>query len=156
MSTLRESVADFSLARDYIEGFATGLRGGDAIHLAIAANQGAKKTPTLDIGLLAAGKHLALPVTRGIRGWMACSDDSSGLSPAVSASEAPLSTAARSRDAHMSGCPMRTTLLKAARLLRNTDGRHTADLCWRAAAPVAASISTAATLCLLRRTGRFI
>ncbi len=65
LSTLRESAADFSLARDYIEGFATGLRGGDTIHLAIAANQGAKKIPTLDIGLLAAGKRLELPVRVG-------------------------------------------------------------------------------------------
>jgi hypothetical protein len=51
-------VADFSLARDYIERFSTTLRGGDALHLAIAANQGAKKILTLDPGLLDTRRHL--------------------------------------------------------------------------------------------------
>lgn len=60
------TVADFSLARGYIERFSTTLRGGDALHLAIAVNQGAKKILTLDGRFLDAGKRLELPVIRGI------------------------------------------------------------------------------------------
>ena len=67
LNVLTPTVADFSLARDYIERFETGLRGGDALHLAVAANQGAKTILTLDSGLLDAGKLLKLPVTRGIK-----------------------------------------------------------------------------------------
>ncbi len=66
LSVLLPTVGDFSLARDYIEHFSTGLRGGDALHLAVAANHGAKKILTLDGGFLDAGKILKLPVTRGI------------------------------------------------------------------------------------------
>ncbi|MFN0316706.1 MAG: type II toxin-antitoxin system VapC family toxin [Burkholderiales bacterium] len=67
LNVLAPTVADFGLAREYIERFATGLRGGDALHLAIAANHGAKKILTLDQGFLDAGKLLKLPVTRGIK-----------------------------------------------------------------------------------------
>jgi predicted nucleic acid-binding protein len=58
---------DYNLARDYLGKFSTGLRGGDALHLAIAANHGASKILTLDEGLLSAGKKLKLPVSRGIK-----------------------------------------------------------------------------------------
>jgi predicted nucleic acid-binding protein len=67
LNVLMPTVADFSLARDYIERFSTGLRGGDALHLAIAANHGAKRILTLDGGFLDTGKLLKLPVTRGIK-----------------------------------------------------------------------------------------
>ena len=58
---------DYNLAHDYLGRFSTGLRGGDALHLAIAANHGASKILTLDEGLLSAGKQLKLPVSRGIK-----------------------------------------------------------------------------------------
>lgn len=58
--------ADFLGAVQYLELRNTGLRSGDALHLSIAANHGAKKILTLDEGLLRAGKILKLPVSRGI------------------------------------------------------------------------------------------
>lgn len=60
-------VDDYNLARDYLGKFSTGLRGGDALHLAIAVNHGASKILTLDEGMLTAGKQLKLPVSRGIK-----------------------------------------------------------------------------------------
>ena len=61
------SAADFAAAAKYLEGPKTGLRAGDALHLAIAANHGARKILTLDAGFIDAGKQLKLPVSRGIR-----------------------------------------------------------------------------------------
>ena len=60
-------VADFTAAAKYLEMPKTGLRAGDALHLAIAANHGARKILTLDAGFIDAGKQLKLPVSRGIR-----------------------------------------------------------------------------------------
>ena len=51
---------DFRIARDFIGDFQTKLRGGDALHLAMAANLGVKKIHTLDNGMLAAGNLLGL------------------------------------------------------------------------------------------------
>ena len=45
---LTPTVADFGLAHEYVERFAAGLRAGDTLHLAIAANRSAKKIFTLD------------------------------------------------------------------------------------------------------------
>jgi uncharacterized protein len=61
------AAADFAAAAKYLETPRTGLRAADALHLAIAANHGAKKILTLDHGFLDAGKQLKLPVTRGIK-----------------------------------------------------------------------------------------
>lgn len=61
------SAADYELARAFVTRFDTGLRGGDALHLAIAKNQGASKLLTLDLGLLKAAKLLKIPALRGIR-----------------------------------------------------------------------------------------
>lgn len=58
--------ADFAQARDYLMRHETGLRGGDALHLAIAANRRASAIYSLDKGLVKAGKMLRLPVSRGI------------------------------------------------------------------------------------------
>ncbi|MGH9875769.1 MAG: type II toxin-antitoxin system VapC family toxin [Pyrinomonadaceae bacterium] len=58
---------DYELAREYLKQFATGLRAGDALHLAIASNHGATKILTLDEGMLKAGKQFKLPVSPGIR-----------------------------------------------------------------------------------------
>jgi hypothetical protein len=65
---LAPTAADFAAAAKYLESPKTGLRAGDALHLAIAANNRAKRILTLDQGFLEAGKLLKLPVTRGIKG----------------------------------------------------------------------------------------
>ena len=53
---------DFCKARDFIGDFQTRLRGGDALHLAMAANLGVATIHTLDSGMLEAGNQLDLPV----------------------------------------------------------------------------------------------
>lgn len=58
---------DFGLCAQFLSRFDTGLRAGDALHLAIAANRSASAIYTLDKGLLSAGKILGLPVKSGIR-----------------------------------------------------------------------------------------
>lgn len=60
------TAADFAKAVEYLEVPKTGLKAGDALHLAIAANRRARKILSLDRGLVAAGKMLRLPVARGI------------------------------------------------------------------------------------------
>ncbi|QKE39743.2 hypothetical protein [Ferrovum myxofaciens] len=47
--------------------FATKLRAGDALHLAIAHNNGAKILYTLDDGLLHAAKLMSVYASRGIK-----------------------------------------------------------------------------------------
>lgn len=64
---LAPGAADFELATGYIKHFATKLRAGDALHLAIASNHGAKMFYTLDEGLLAAAKLLKVHASRGIK-----------------------------------------------------------------------------------------
>jgi hypothetical protein len=64
---LLPAAADFSAAARFLALPKTGLRAGDALHLAVAANHGASKVLTLDAGFIAAGKLLKLPVSRGIR-----------------------------------------------------------------------------------------
>lgn len=61
------TVADFDLARRLIRRYETGLRAGDALHLAIASNHGAQTIYSLDQGLVRAGRMLGLPVENGIR-----------------------------------------------------------------------------------------
>jgi predicted nucleic acid-binding protein len=56
---------DFDLARQYLGRFETGLRAGDAFHLAIAKNHRASMIYSLDKTLLKAGRVLALPMSRG-------------------------------------------------------------------------------------------
>ncbi len=53
--------ADFDLARAYLGRFETGLRAGDALHLAIAANRGAEALYSLDRKLIEAGRQLGVP-----------------------------------------------------------------------------------------------
>ncbi len=60
-------VADYELAKAHIQSFATKLRAGDALHLAIAGNQGAERLYTLDDGLLSAARLLKVPASRGIK-----------------------------------------------------------------------------------------
>jgi predicted nucleic acid-binding protein len=58
---------DFSLAKRYLGQFETGLRAGDAFHLAVANNHRAAVIYSLDKTLLKAGKILDLPVSMGLR-----------------------------------------------------------------------------------------
>ena len=64
---LLPAVADYELAKAYIQHFATKLRAGDALHLAIASNHGAKTLYTLDGGLLNAARLLKVHASRGIK-----------------------------------------------------------------------------------------
>ena len=59
-------VADFELSWAFLARFDNSLRAGDALHLAIAGNQGAENFYTLDNGLLQAGELLQIPVSKGI------------------------------------------------------------------------------------------
>ncbi|HEY4165837.1 MAG TPA: type II toxin-antitoxin system VapC family toxin [Reyranella sp.] len=60
------SVDDFDLAKQYIDRHQSGLRAGDALHLAIAQNHSSTQIYSLDNTLLRAGRQLGLPMTRGI------------------------------------------------------------------------------------------
>ena len=64
---LAPSVGDFVTAAQLLTPADTGLRAGDALHLAIATNHGAKRVYTLDRSLLKAGEQLKVPVSSGIR-----------------------------------------------------------------------------------------
>jgi len=58
---------DYVLAKQYLGRFETGLRAGDALHLAIARNHRAEMLYSLDQTLIRAGNILGLPVSAGIR-----------------------------------------------------------------------------------------
>jgi predicted nucleic acid-binding protein len=58
---------DYERARNYLRNYETGLRAGDALHLAIAGNHRAKAIYSLDKTMIKAGKILGLPVSAGIR-----------------------------------------------------------------------------------------
>ena len=64
---LLPSADDFDLAKGYLANHASGLRAGDALHLAIAKNHRGEVVYSLDKTLLKAGKLLGLPVSTGIR-----------------------------------------------------------------------------------------
>jgi predicted nucleic acid-binding protein len=57
---------DFSLARQYLQRFETGLRADGALHLAIAFNNKVDTILSLDNTFLKAGHMLGLPVSRGV------------------------------------------------------------------------------------------
>lgn len=65
---LLPDVDDFSLAKAYLGRADTGLRAGDALHLAIARNHGASAIYSLDRAFVRAGLMLGLPASEGIRG----------------------------------------------------------------------------------------
>jgi uncharacterized protein len=54
---------DFDLSKQYLARFETGLRSGDALHLAIGKNHGVEAFYTFDKKLLRAAKLLGLPVS---------------------------------------------------------------------------------------------
>ena len=66
-AVLLPDAGDFDLAKKYLGTPATGLRAGDALHLAIAKNHRARAIYSLDRTLLKAGKLLGLPARAGIR-----------------------------------------------------------------------------------------
>lgn len=53
---------DYDVSKHYLLQFESGLRSGDALHLAIAKNRGVQSFYTLDKTLLRAGKMLGLAV----------------------------------------------------------------------------------------------
>ena len=57
---------DFNQAREWLNRFETGLRAGDALHLAIASNRGAAAIHCLDKAMIAAGTALGLSAGAGI------------------------------------------------------------------------------------------
>lgn len=66
-AVLLPNAGDFSLAKQFLGKFETGLRAGDALHLAIASNHRAAMIYSLDKTLLKAGRILGLQVSMGIR-----------------------------------------------------------------------------------------
>lgn len=56
---------DYNTAREWLCNFETGLKSGDALHLAIAANHKAIAINSLDKRMIAAGKLLGLPTSAG-------------------------------------------------------------------------------------------
>jgi predicted nucleic acid-binding protein len=61
------TLEDWVTAVNYLQNFETGLRAGDALHLAIARNNNAQTIYSLDDKMIRAGKLLGLPVSRGMR-----------------------------------------------------------------------------------------
>ena len=66
-AVLLPNATDFTLAKQFLGKFETGLRAGDALQLAIASNHRAAMIYSLDKTLLKAGKILGLQVSMGIR-----------------------------------------------------------------------------------------
>jgi hypothetical protein len=58
---------DFVTATDLLRNPASGLRAGDALHLAVARNRGPMPLLTLDRGLVKAAKRLGIEASPGIR-----------------------------------------------------------------------------------------
>lgn len=65
---LMPTLEDIDVCKRYLQRYETGLRAGDALHLAIARNNNAQAIYSLDDRMIKAGKLLGLPVSRGIRG----------------------------------------------------------------------------------------
>ena len=66
-SLLPITLPDCELAREFLQRYETGLRAGDALHLAIAKNNNARAIYSFDDKMIRAGKLLGLAVSRGIR-----------------------------------------------------------------------------------------
>ncbi len=64
---LLPTAQDFVLARNYLGHHRTGLRAGDALHLAIAHNHRAAAIYSFDKTLLKAGRRLGVSVSTGFR-----------------------------------------------------------------------------------------
>ena len=68
-SLLLPQPEDYSRAVDLLADAGSGLRGPDAMHLAIAANHGASRILSLDKKMILAGKSLGLPISSGVAGY---------------------------------------------------------------------------------------
>lgn len=64
---LTPSPADYIMAEELLAHHKTGLRAGDALHLAVARNQGGLEVLSLDHGLIKAARQLGLKAKTGIR-----------------------------------------------------------------------------------------
>ena len=64
---LMPTANDLTLAQQYVANFSTKLRAPDALHLAVAHNNGAEFVATLDDGMLFAAKKLKVAARRVIR-----------------------------------------------------------------------------------------
>jgi len=64
---LLPSATDYDLAAKFLENHKTGLRAGDALHLAIAKNRGARIVYSLDAGLVKAAAVFRIPASTGMR-----------------------------------------------------------------------------------------
>ena len=62
LQVVTPSREDYILAADYLQAFASGLRSGDALHLAVAANRQVARLLTLDKGFIEATQGTGLPV----------------------------------------------------------------------------------------------
>ena len=58
---------DYDRARRYLQHYEIGLRAGNALHLSIAANHGARTIYSLDKTMIKAGRMLGLTMSAGIR-----------------------------------------------------------------------------------------
>jgi predicted nucleic acid-binding protein len=58
---------DFTLAKEFLGNHQSGLRAGDALHLAVASNHRVEAVYSLDKTMIKAGNKLGLPVSSGIR-----------------------------------------------------------------------------------------
>ena len=58
---------DFVTAADLLRDYASGLRAGDALHLAVARNRGPMPILTLDRALVKGAKRLGIEASTGIR-----------------------------------------------------------------------------------------
>ena len=58
---------DYLLAAEFLLQWSLGLRAGDALHLAIAKNHGAKRIYSLDKSLVKAASKLRIPAGTGIK-----------------------------------------------------------------------------------------
>jgi predicted nucleic acid-binding protein len=59
------TTADFILAAEFIQQWETGLRAGDALHLAIASNRSVENLLSLDRGLIDAARKLSITSDSG-------------------------------------------------------------------------------------------
>jgi predicted nucleic acid-binding protein len=64
---LLPTAADFDLCKQYLGRFASGLRAGDALHLAIATHHNVSGFYSFDRKLQKAARHAGLQVNAGIR-----------------------------------------------------------------------------------------
>ncbi len=64
-TVLDATPVDFELASIMLRKYRLGLRAGDALHLAIARNQGSRQVLSLDKALLRAGRFFSIDATTG-------------------------------------------------------------------------------------------